>query len=93
MDHAKDSHPEALVEEGGAAALFGVKVEPRDKDPMRRVLREAIRIKRALGGEKMEIVGEGGEKKKVAIHLLNSKREFYLSSIVEVSAADRGRDL
>ena len=93
LDHAKEAHSEALMEEGGAASIYGMEVEPRDKDPMRRILREAIRIKKALGGEKMVINGFEGKKKEVNIKLLNSKREFYLPSIVEISVADRGRDM
>ena len=60
---------------------------------MRRILREAIRIKKALGGEMMTVEGDEGEKKEVGIKLLNSKREFFLPSIVEISVADRGRDI
>ena len=93
LEHARDTHAEALREEGVAAALYGMKVEPRDKDSMRRILREAIRIKKALGGERMIIEGSDGGRKEAKIKLLNSKREFYLPSIVEVSVGDRGRDL
>ena len=38
LDHAREEHPEVILEEGGAASLFGVKVEPRDNDAMRRIL-------------------------------------------------------
>ena len=41
----------------------------------------------------MTTEGAEGEKREVGIKLLNSKREFYLPSIVEVSVADRGRDV
>ena len=60
---------------------------------MRRILRDAIRIMKALGGEKMTVERDEGQKKEVGIKLLNSKREFFLPSIVEISVADRGRDM
>ena len=89
LDHALESHPEVMIEVGGASSLFGVQVEKRDKDAMRRILREAIRIMKALGGEKMTVERDEGQKKEVGIKLLNSKREFFLPSIVEISVADR----
>ena len=56
----------------------------KDKDPMRRILREAIRIKDAMEGEeyKTRVVEEGIEKEiKAKLRLLNSKREFHLPTL------------
>ena len=65
LDHALDSHLEVMNEVGGAPSLFGVQVEKRDKDAMRRILREAIRIMKALGGEKMTVEREEGRRRRL----------------------------
>ena len=64
--------------------MFRMEVVGRDKCPLRRVLREAVRIKDALefGEVKVATPGEEIEEEiRRKINLLNSKREFYLPVI------------
>ena len=59
-----------------------------DRDPMRRVLREAIRIKRAGEGEMVEIPDGDGNMVKVKVTLLNDKREWFCPTIVTMRAQE-----
>ena len=68
----------------------------KDKDVMRRLLREAVRNKRGLD-KKMEVMRikvrvDGGEKKEVEILLpallLNSHTEWYMPRLVQVTITD-----
>ena len=67
---------------------FRREVVKRDRDPLRRILREALRIKKTIDGETMCLQNEDGEQEddgptikkeiQVKLKLLNSKREFFL---------------
>jgi len=56
-----------------------VDVTSTDKDPFRRIIREALTIKDVIDGESKELVtnfGDQEHKKSFKVGLLNSKREF-----------------
>ena len=64
--------------------MFRMEVVGRDKCPLRRVLREAVRIKDALEFGEVKVATpeeEIEEEIRRKINLLNSKREFYLPVI------------
>ena len=82
-DHIAEKHGEETSGEDFRMELCKV-----DRDPMRRVLREAIRIKRAGDGEVMEIPDADGKMTKVKITLLNDKREWFCPTIVTVRAQE-----
>ena len=70
--------------------LFRVHISGRDRDPMRRVLREAVKIRSALDGEKVDVAvetnGEGEEQKvDVEINLLNTKNEWFQPNIITLA--------
>ena len=65
-------------------SLFKMDVVSKDRDPLRRILREAIRIRDVHEGEDLEVrtVENGIEKEiKARLMLLNSKREFHLPNL------------
>ena len=82
-DHIAEKHGEETSGEDFRMELCKV-----DRDPMRRVLREAIRIKRAGDGEVIEIPDADGKMTKVKITLLNDKREWFCPTIVTVRAQE-----
>ena len=66
---------------------FKMIVSKPDKGPLRRILREAVRIRTGLEGEEIKIKIDQSEEEvtrsisreiKMRVHLLNSKREFHL---------------
>ena len=82
-DHIAEKHGEEASGED-----FRMELCKADSNPMRRVLREAIRIKRAGDGEVMEIPDADGKMTKVKITLLNDKREWFCPTIVTVRAQE-----
>lgn len=71
--------------------IFKVEISGRDKDPLRRILREAIKIRSVLDGEVLEITEntENGELKVNAkLELLNSKREWFLPTVISLGVTE-----
>ena len=66
-DHAEGVHS------GAVDVKYGMKVEARDSDPMRRVVRESIRISEMRESEGNEVV------------LLNGKDEWFGFNLVNVN--------
>ena len=63
---------------------FRMDVVSKDEDSLRRILREAVRIKDVLEGEEVEVktMEEGVEREiKAKLAILNSKREFHLPTL------------
>ena len=84
MDHRKDQHGGVVGPDKGSKD-FKMKVVSIDKDPIRRITHEAIRVKDALDGKKVKVTFDQediteDEKKKLknlpeaTITLMNSKR-------------------
>ena len=65
--------------------MFKMEIIAKDRDPLRRILREAIRIRDVIEGEEIEIkkVNQDNleEEIRVKLSLLNSKREFHLPTL------------
>ena len=85
-DHVAEKHNGDIGENDGAAD-FKMELYKVDRDPLRRVLREAIRIKKAEG-EIVEVPDPQHEEvmHKVRVTLLNDKREWFCPTIVTVTA-------
>ena len=76
-EHDQDVH------EGNGDVKFQIKVEKKDSDPMRRVIRESIRIKNARTAEEEGIKDSEGRKTK----LLNTKNEYFGMKLVKMTPA------
>ena len=66
--------------------MFQMEVVSSDTDPLRRILREAIRIKDVIEGEEMVIKEKDPEDMldqeiRAKLRILNSKREFHLPTL------------
>ena len=70
---------------------FEMKVVSKDRDPLRRILREALRIRDVMEGEQIKIMRTTHEnieeEIKVKLQLLNSKREFHLPILGSMKTA------
>ena len=91
-DHTVKEHD---GEVRGCQEDYEMVIISKDKDVMRRLLREAIRIKRAVDGKeevmrvKLRVQGQEEETEiKVPILLLNSHTEWYMPRLVQVSITD-----
>ena len=74
-EHAEDAH------DGKGDVEFVIKVDKKDSDPMRRVIRESIRIKNARTAEEEGIRDNEGRKTK----LLNTKNEYFGMKLVKMN--------
>ena len=95
VDHLRDDHGEKRPNTAKIEESFKPDVICSDPDPLRRTLREAIRIKKTIDGEEIEInvddeaIGDeehrddNSRKKtvKVKTQLLNSKREYFTTNL------------
>ena len=64
---------------------FEMDIYNQDKDPVKRVVREAERIEKTLNGEQMPIYKDLKNKEtvivKATVNLLNSRREFFVPNL------------
>ena len=74
-EHAEDAH------DGKSDVEFVIKVDKKDSDPMRRVIRESIRIKNARTAEEEGTRDNEGRKTK----LLNTKNEYFGMKLVKMN--------
>ena len=91
-DHAVKEHN---GEVRGGQEDYEMVIFSKDKDVMRRLLRETIKTKRTLDkkeeGMKVRLRVQGEEEKieiSIPILLLNSHSEWYMPRLVEVSVTD-----
>merc|ERR1712105_124596 len=78
------SHPEAPNTGDTAADAFRLEITSQDKDPNKRITREALRIQKTIDGETMDIKIKGHRKTITArakTTLMNSKLEFNLPNL------------
>merc|ERR1712082_602493 len=54
FDHIHEKHPEIKTHEE-SIPIFKMDVTATDKDPMRRIIREAVKIKSVIDGEQKEL--------------------------------------
>ena len=88
-EHCAQSHGGVRGPEGGRED-YKMSVLVVDRQALRRILREAIRIRRAEDGlvvEELEDPG-GGPARKAKVTLMNDKREWYLPRIVTVRVGE-----
>ena len=74
-EHDQEAHG------GNGDVKFHIKVDKKDDDPMRRVIRESIRIKNARIAEE-EGIRDREERK---IKLLNTKNEYFGMKLVKMN--------
>ena len=74
-EHAEDAHDSKDDVE------YVINVDKKDSDPMRRVIRESIRIKNARQAEEEGIKDNEGRKTK----LLNTKNEYFGMKLVKMN--------
>ena len=91
-EHARDIHNRTDTSHD-VYQDFDMRLEGVDRDPLRRVVREAVRIRRIQDHEsKTSFAYEtDGEKKRVGVKtvLMNSKEEFHLPKLVSVSLSQQ----
>ena len=86
-----ETHHQGVRGAGGGLSDYRMEVVGQDKDPMRRIIREAIRIKDA-DKEVSEVAVEvenhdGGDRTEVEmvkVSLMNDKKEWFLPRIIAV---------
>lgn len=89
-DHWCSTHQAEMENPPEVSQLFQVEITGRDTDALRRILREAVKIRSVLDGEMLELkeeVEEGTEEGRVIkarLHLLNSKREWFLPTVISL---------
>ena len=80
-DHIKERHPEVNTL-GESKEMFKMDVTNTDtEDPMRRIIREAVKIKSVIDGEKKNINVDENKTVEKDIILTNTKREFFLPTL------------
>ena len=80
-DHIKNNHPEV---KNLSTKYFEMNITAVDKDPLRRIVREAVKIRETINGEEVKItVKKEDQEDEVSrkITLINGKREYFLPTI------------
>ena len=75
------SQPEVSILSDGCNVKYEICADKKDSDPMRRVIRESIRITNARKLEEEETIDEEGKMLKV----INRKGEFFGVKVVRVN--------
>lgn len=86
-DHTMEAHG-GVVGQVVSEDDYKVEVVGTDRDPIRRIICEAVRIKSTILERDIQTVTAGGETLSVKTQLLNGKNEWYFPQMIAVSATE-----